>query len=92
MKHSILRSILIGLLVGLLIFTMPRLFFAFLIIGLIFKLLKGGRSRNGGWVERKMAFTDRVRSMSDEEYENFKNTRTHCSGHFYQENLKNQEV
>ncbi len=77
MKTSIFRSILIGVLLGLLVFITPRLIIALLIIGAIFKLSGKGRWRRAKFREHKMAFADKVRNMSEEEYSTFKsNTKT----------------
>jgi hypothetical protein len=79
MNNILLKSIAAGLLIGLALFIMPffliRLAFFLLIIGALFRLF--GRRRFGrGWGpwghSRMPAFADRIRQMSDEEYNQFK--------------------
>ena len=72
MKTSIFRSILIGLLVGLLFFVATRLILVLLIIGAIYKLSGKGRWRREQWRAHKLAYADKIRSMNDDDYENFK--------------------
>ncbi|WP_460949339.1 hypothetical protein [Spirosoma daeguense] len=79
MNNTLLKSILAGLLIGVALFIMPFFllrFFVFLfIIGLLFRLFGGGRRRGWGrrWGHGPMpAFADRIRQMSDEEYDAFK--------------------
>lgn len=81
MNNTLLKSILAGLLLGAALFIMPffliRLVFFFVIIGALFRLFGGGRFRRGGWgrgrdFEHMPAFADRIRQMSDDEYNQFK--------------------
>ena len=83
MKNSIFKSILIGLLFGLLVFMAPKLFFALLIIAAIFKLSGKGKWKREQWKTHRMAYADKIRSMGDEDYENFKENfgKHHCYNH-----------
>ena len=81
MNNTLVKSILAGLLLGAALFIMPffliRLVFFILIIGALFRLFGGGRYRRGGWGRGRgfgymPAFTDRIRHMSDDEYNQFK--------------------
>lgn len=78
MNNSIFKSVLIGLLLGLLAFVAGRFLLVALIIGAILKLAgkdvwnKQGRRGHAGQGERKLAFANKVRSMTEEEYEFFK--------------------
>ena len=81
MNNTLLRSILAGLLVGAALFIMPffliRMVVFLLIISALFRLFGGGRFRRGGWRRgwgygHTPAFTDRIRQMSNEEYNQFK--------------------
>ena len=79
---KILKGIMGGALFGAALFFIPfilmRVLFFFIIIGFIFRLVRGGRSRwgrgpFGGWGGRKQfAFADYIRGMSDDEYNRFK--------------------
>ncbi|GAB4013049.1 hypothetical protein GCM10028808_30880 [Spirosoma migulaei] len=80
MNNNLLKSILAGLLVGVALFIMPffliRLVFFVLIIGALLRIFGGGRFRRG-WRQgpgygQMPAFADRIRQMSDEEYNQFK--------------------
>ncbi len=72
MSNQVLKTILFGAVLGAVLFWIP--FFAvkvllfFMIFGLFFRFFKGKRYYGpSGW-----AYADKIRSMSDEEYENFK--------------------
>lgn len=77
MNNQLLKTILFGALLGAAIFAAP--FFAlkvlifFLFIGFIFRVFKGRRHyRRGYWGPGPLAYADKIRSMSDEEYEAYK--------------------
>ncbi|MVM32674.1 hypothetical protein GO755_21715 [Spirosoma sp. HMF4905] len=81
MNNNLVRSIAAGLLLGLALFIMPffliRLVVFFLIVGALFRLFGGRRFRRSGWGSGRgygymPAFADRIRHMSDEEYNQFK--------------------
>ncbi|MES2555356.1 MAG: hypothetical protein V4604_04345 [Bacteroidota bacterium] len=72
MATTILKSILIGALMGAMIFFAPGFIIGLAITFLIFRLMIGRRMRGGRYGEYRLAFADKVRSMSDEEYEQFK--------------------
>ncbi len=75
MNHNILRSVLAGVLLGGALFILPffllRIALFFLLLGAVFRLFRGPRSwgRRGQW---RTEFTDRIRQMSDDEYNEFK--------------------
>lgn len=84
--NLILKSILAGLLLGAALFMLPffllRLAVFFLLMGAFFRLVRG--PRRGPWAfgkpgrgfgQRGFAFADRIRQMSDEEYNAFKQQR-----------------
>lgn len=78
MATTLLKSILIGTLMGAMIFFAPGFIIGLVITFLIFRLMIGRRMRGGRYTEYRLAFADKVRSMSDEEYEQFKsNVHTH---------------
>lgn len=72
MATTILKSILIGALMGAMIFFAPGFIIGLALTMLIFRLMMGRRMRGGRYGEYKLVFADKVRSMSDEEYEQFK--------------------
>ena len=81
MNYKLVKPIVGGLILGAILFFFP--FFAvkvvgfLLILGLIFWLFRGRRSY---WRKYAMVHPDKIRSMSDEEYESFKSNfgRSHC--------------
>lgn len=77
MQHSIFRPIVIGILLGSILFVasfvMIRILFVLLIGAAIFKIFS--RRRMGGHFG--YGFAERVRAMSEEEFEHFKGGRGH---------------
>lgn len=96
MQHSIFKPIIIGILVGGIMFVasfvLIRVLFFALIAAAIYKIF--ARRRMGGGFG--YGFAERVRSMSEEEFEQFKNRRQygwgghHRYSHF--EQREEQEV
>jgi hypothetical protein len=86
MIKTIFKTIAIGVLVGLLFFVAFRVIVVFAILGLIFKLSGKGKWKREHWRNRKLAFVDRIRTMEDDEFENFKSNygQNHCH-HYYSE-------
>jgi hypothetical protein len=81
MKKSSFKPIIAGMLTGAALFFMPfflwRVFAFFLIGGAFFRLFIGRRMRSGFGM--RPAFADKIRSMSDEEYNLFKQkAQQHC--------------
>ena len=76
MTTSFFKPILAGILIGAALFFMPffllRVLIVFLIIGGLFRLFggRGFRSRYGRGFHP--AFADKIRNMSDEEYNEYK--------------------
>ena len=87
-----LRTILAGVLIGAVVFAFPwfalKVIFFILIIGAFFRIFRGRRHRGPyGW-----AYADKIRTMDDHEYEEFKNKfRGHC-GYGGREDSKTQNV
>ncbi|MBI3240505.1 MAG: hypothetical protein HYZ43_16950 [Flavobacteriia bacterium] len=73
MATTLLKSILIGALTGAILFFAPGFIFGLFLTFLIFRLMIGRRMHRGRFSEYRLAFADKVRSMSDEEYAQFKN-------------------
>lgn len=76
MNRSVFKPIVFGVLFGAAAFFVPfllvRMFFFFIIMGFIIRLFWwGGSGRHH--LRYHMAYADKIRSMSDEEYEAFKN-------------------
>ncbi|MBX3256620.1 MAG: hypothetical protein KF862_20960 [Chitinophagaceae bacterium] len=77
MNRSIVKPVLAGVVIGLGLFFIPffilRVALFLLIAGLVFRLFAGRRRRFGGpFKERRFAFADHIRNMSEEEYTQFK--------------------
>ncbi len=76
MTRSILKPILAGILIGAGLYFMPffllRVLIVFLIIGALFRLFRGRgfRGRYAGGFHP--VFADKIRNMSDEEYNEYK--------------------
>jgi hypothetical protein len=82
MTGSILKPILAGMLIGAALFFMPffllRVLVVFLIIGALFRLF-GGRGFRGRYGRGfHPAFADRIRNMSDDEYNQYKQNIASC--------------
>ncbi len=75
---KIIRAIAIGALTGAALFFLPffilRGLLFILFISFIIRLIAFGAWRRGGWHGRgfNTGFTDKIRSMNDEEYNQFK--------------------
>jgi hypothetical protein len=79
MIKQIFKAILMGLLIGVAFFMMPLF-----LVSAIFRLGWGGRRRRWRYAHH-YAFADKIRNMSDEEYDAFK-TKTQgrgCGPHHY---------
>lgn len=78
MKKSLFKPVLGGVFLGSILFAMPffilKVALFFLVCGTLMRLFARGRMRHGGM--RGMgfgpAFADKIRGMSDEEYDAFK--------------------
>lgn len=96
---QIFKAVALGILIGAAFFVMPffllKLFLFFMIIGAIFRLVWGGKHRRGGWGPGyKFAMADKIRNMSDEEYNTFKNNvqQNHCGYHHYHMGYGNKKT
>ncbi len=75
---KIIKAIIIGAITGAALFFLPffilRGFLFILFIGFVIRLIAFGRWRHRGFGGRGFnpAFADKIRNMSDEEYNNFK--------------------
>ena len=78
MKKSIVKPIVVGILIGALAFFAPLFILFFLIIAVIMKLFFWRRHGKGYYKERRIAFTDKIRNMSEEEYSDFKTKMEDC--------------
>jgi hypothetical protein len=86
MKRSIFKPIVFGVLFGAAAFFMPffllKVIFFFMLLSFIFRMFWwGGRGHRMNYY---MAYTDKIRNMSDEEYTAFKNKAGshHCYHHY----------
>ncbi len=77
MRRSIVKPILAGIFIGAALFFMPffllRVLIVFLIVGALFRLF-GGRRFRGRYSHVNPAFADKIRGMSEEEYNLYKQT------------------
>ena len=89
MNNSIFKSILIGLLVGLLAFVAFRFVLVLLIVGAIFKLSGKGKWKKEQWRNRKLVFADNIRTMNEEDYEEFKSNFGKHSCHSFNNQMNN---
>ncbi len=84
MTKTILKSALFGAFFGAILFFVPGFILTMLIMALIFKLVFRRKMRSGKFQQHRLAFMDKVRNMSEEEYAQFKNNfsngrcRAHC--------------
>lgn len=89
MNRSIFKPIVFGVLFGTAAFFVPflilKMFFFFMIMGLVIRLFWwNGRSHYR--LRYHMAYADKIRNMSDEEYAAFKNKagrNDYCHHHGY---------
>jgi hypothetical protein len=90
MTTQILKTILVGAAIGTALFFMPffvlKVLIFILVAGMIFRLF--GRRR---WAEPAgWAYADKIRHMSDEEYDHFKEKfRSHCRGFRNEDDVQN---
>ncbi|MFZ4582840.1 MAG: hypothetical protein ACOYM7_09345 [Paludibacter sp.] len=88
MTRTILKTVFVGIIIGALAFFMPKLGVGILIISLLMRLFcrcGHGRccSHHRG---SRFQMMDKLRSMSDEEYAEFKNNHGMGCCHFNQKN------
>lgn len=99
MNRSIIKPIASGILLGLALFYIPffvlRVVTFFLILGFIFRLFAGRRRRfRRQFGDHRFAFADRIRNMSDEEYQSFKadpRTAFGCGGFSRKQNASTNQ-
>jgi hypothetical protein len=77
------KPIVFGVLFGAAAFFVPfliiKVFFFFMVMGLVFRLFWWrGRKHH---LHYRFAYADKIRNMSDEEYAAFKNNAGHCYHH-----------
>ena len=79
---KILKSIAIGVLFGSVAYLMPKFIIGMFLFFVIARLIMGKKCRNGKFGAHRLAFMDKVRGMSEEEYATFKNSMNNrCCGH-----------
>ncbi len=80
MTTSVLKIIAIGVLIGALAFFAPFIIISFLIVGLIMRLSFRRRFAHGHHGTYRLAFAEKIRSMSEDEYTGFKTKLStgHC--------------
>ncbi|MBX7226431.1 MAG: hypothetical protein K1X55_10400 [Chitinophagales bacterium] len=74
MVTSIFKSVLAGLFIGAALFLMPTFILGLLFCMFLFRIFGGRRARQR-FTERRIAFAEHIRAMSEEEFSNFKMTK-----------------
>jgi hypothetical protein len=72
MITSVIKTILIGAVIGALAFFAPFVILGFLVISLITKLAFRHRFRHGHFGMHHLAYAEKIRNMSDEEFAGYK--------------------
>ena len=72
MTKSIFKLILAGMLFGAVVFFMPMFILGIFIFFAIFRLFMRMTMGRGRFMEHRLAFANKIRSMSEEEYAGFK--------------------
>ncbi len=81
MITSVIKAILIGAIIGALAFFAPFVILGFLVISLIMKLSFRHRFRHGHFRMHHLAYAEKIRSMSEEEFSGYKKQfHTHGCG------------
>lgn len=95
MKTSILKPVIAGMLIGAGLFFIPffiiRVVLFILIVGLFVRLFIRPRRFGAGFHQRRFAYADHLRSMSDEEYVQFKQRAQQGCGPFEKPHSKNNQ-
>ena len=82
MTKSVLLAIGKGILIGGLLFVIPKIMLGIALLFFLVKLLFYKRISRKWKSGNRFAFADKMRSMSDEAYEEFKsNYKGHCCKH-----------
>lgn len=95
---KIFRAVIAGILAGAALFFLPffilRGFLFILFIGFIIRLFVVGRFRRGGFGGQSFhpRFADKIRSMSDDEYNKFKQNFYHGRGRYYGDSNKPETI
>jgi hypothetical protein len=72
MKKSLLGTIGKGILIGAFLFFIPTFLLLFFLLFALIPIFFFSRMRGGNFGAHKLAFADKVRSMSEEDYSKFK--------------------
>lgn len=95
MKASIVKPVIAGMLIGAGLFFIPffviRVVLFILIVGLFVRLFIRPRRFGAGFHQRRFAYADHLRSMSDEEYAQFKQRTSQGCGPFGKQDFKNNQ-
>lgn len=73
MKNSVFKAVLTGILLGAAVYFMPGFMIGLLILFALIRLIAGRRMGHGRFARHRIAFADRIRGMSDDEFATFKN-------------------
>jgi hypothetical protein len=81
MTKSLITTIAKGMLIGTALFFLPPFLLLLFIPLMLFHIFMFRKMKGGNYHNYKLAFADKVRSMSDEDYEQFKSQGPeHCCG------------
>jgi hypothetical protein len=69
---SILKIVVMGMLFGAAVFFVPKFLLGLFIIFALIRFMAGRRMGQGRFMQHRIAFADKIRGMSDEEYTEFK--------------------
>lgn len=73
MTKTILKSVVWGAIIGASLFFMPKFIIGMFIFFAICGLFMGRRMHGGRFVRHHLAYADKIRTMSEEEYAGYKN-------------------
>jgi len=72
MTTSVFKAIIAGAVIGAVAFFAPFVFLGFLIVGLIMRLIFFRRFSHQHYTQHTLAFSTKIRTMNEEEFEQFK--------------------
>ncbi len=83
MTKSIFKAIGKGIFIGAALFFAPRLLLAIFLVIMIMRFFMHRRLGVSNFYGHRFAMADRIRSMSDDEYDQYKTSSNPCHHHPY---------